>query len=550
MKKKIIPIVVMSMLAFSSTAYAFSDTEGHWAKDSIEELNKINIIKGYEDNTFKPDNYMSRAEVATIINRLTGATKESSKYIPDINRQDWYYSEIRKAVQSGVILGNEEGYTMPTSYITREEVVAMLSRAFYISGNTMLGGKYLDENDISDWAKDYVSDFVTYEYMTGYEDSTIRPKANVTRAEFITMLNRIFGTIAVNGMYSGELDGNLIVTGKNIVLNDLVVNGNLIIAEGTNKTISINDVEVKGNLILREEVDTKKIRVYGEKIYAYEEEEEHLNQYINEEYGIEFSISDLVTVYETWNTDDINYNEKNMLLLNIEQSGEYYLKSVETIGKEKIRAVDNIYNLAESGVIGNAFYILYDDITKGDNFKFLVIKRDDIVYTLLFRNITADNLVDNVLATLKLIDGEKVADRKNVIYKNSKLNLKFAYREEYIGVDDSYNTNNVYSGDAPLKLFIQVNTITDMQDYSFEEVQYLLKTLVAEDGDLLETEKMQIINKDAVKFKILTTENKIMYSLYIVIGNNLYNLIFTADEVIMNEVGDYFFEEIISSLEI
>ena len=550
MKKKIIPIVLMLILVFSSTSYAFSDISEHWAKDSIDELNKINIVNGYEDDTFRPDNYMTRAEVATIINRLTGATKESSKYIPDINRQDWYYSEIRKAVQIGVMQGDSKGYTRPTSYITREEVMAMLSRAFYISGNTMLTGKYVDESEISAWAGKYVSAFINFEYISGYEDGTIRPKAYITRAEFITILNRMFETIAVNGMYTGNFSGNMIVTGKNIVLNDLVINGNLIIAEGTNKTIRLKDVTVRGNLILREEIDTSEIHVYGNKFYAYEDLEERLNQYVNEEYGIEFSISDLVTVIESWNVENIDYSEKNMLLINIEQSDEYYLKSIGTIGKDKIREVDNIYNEAEKGMIGNAFYILYDDISKGDEYKFLVIKRDNTVYTLLFRNITADNLVDNVLATLKLVDGEKITDRKNVIYKNSKLNLKFAYREGYIGVDDSYNTNNVYSGDAPLKLFIQVNIITDMQDYSFEEVQYLLKTLANKDGELLKTEKMQIINKDAVKFKILTTENKIMYSLYIVIGNNLYNLIFTADELVMNEIGDYFFEEIIRSLEI
>ena len=141
-------------------------------------------------------------------------------------------------------------------------------------------------------------------------------------------------------------------------------------------------------------------------------------------------------------------------------------------------------------------------------------------------------------------------DRESVIYKNSKLNLKFTYREGYVGVDDSYNTQKIYSGDAPFKLFIQVTTITDMQDYSFEEVQYLLRTLAVKDGELLETEKMKIINENAVKFKILTQENKIMDSLYIVIGNNLYNLIFTAEEKAMNEVGDYFFEEIIKSIEI
>ncbi len=550
MKKKVIPILLMYMLIYASTIYAFSDVDEHWAKDSIEELGKINIVKGYEDESFKPDNYMTRAEVATVINRLIGITSEASNYIPDINRQDWYYTEIRKAVKAGFMKGDTLGYTRPNSLVTREEAITMLSRAFYISKPTMLTGKYNDENEISDWSKEYVTAFIDFEYIKGYEDGKIHPKSYITRAEFVTILNRIFKEIAVNGIYEENINGNLLVIGNNIALNNLTVNGDLIIAEGVSKTLKLKNVTVKGNLVLREELNSNQFDVYGKRINAYEQADLKLNKYTNKEYGIEFSISDVVTVVEKWNEENIDYKKKNLLLIDIEQLDEYYLKGIKTIGKSKIREVDTIYNFAESGNIGNAFYILYDDISNGENYKFLVIKRDNIVYTLLFSNITADNLVDNVLSTIKLYEGEKTLDRKKVIYKNDKLNVKFSYREDYIGIDDSYNTNNVYSGDAVMKLFIQVNTITDIEDYSFKQVQNLLKSLIAKDGDLLETDTLKIINNNAVKFKVLTPENKIMYSLYIIIGNNLYDFIFTADEEVMNEVGDYFFDEIINSLEI
>ena len=109
--------MLITLFAFSSTVCAFSDVEEHWAKDSIEKLNDVSIIKGYEDNTFRPDNYMTRAEVATILNRMNGVTKESSKYIPDVTRQDWFCSEIRKAIQSGVMNGDENGYIHPNSFV-------------------------------------------------------------------------------------------------------------------------------------------------------------------------------------------------------------------------------------------------------------------------------------------------------------------------------------------------------------------------------------------------------------------------------------------------
>ena len=550
MKKKIIPIMLMSMLTVSSSVYAFSDVDNHWAKDSIEKLSQINIVKGYEDNTFRPDRNMTRAEVATIINRLIGAQKESLKYIPDLDRQSWYSSEIRKSVQTGVIMGDENGYVRPTSYVTREEVVTMLSRAFYVSGNTMLTENYIDEEEISKWSKDYFATFVNYKYIMGYEDETIRPKAYITRSEFVTLLGRMFNTIAVGGMHTGKVDGNIIIAGDNVVLNNLTINGNLVIAAGTSKTLTLKNVEVKGNLILCEEMDIEKIYVQGKKIYAYERESDTLEQYKNDEYGIEFSISNQVKIIEAWKEKDIDYFENNMLLMNIEQSDDYYLKSIESIGKKKIRDVDRSYKITERGTINNAFYLLYEPLSRSENYKYLVIKRDNTVYTILFRNITLYNLVDNVLTTLKLIDGEKISDRNFEIYQNRKLSLKFTYRSGYVGVDDSYNTKKIYSGDAPFKLFIQVNTVTDMSDYSFDQLQAMLKQIARKDGELVKTENMKIISNDAVKFKILTSENKMIYSLYIVVGNNLYDLILTANEDVMDELGDYLFDEIIRSLEI
>lgn len=550
MRRKIIPIMLMSMLTVSSSVYAFSDVDNHWAKDSIEKLSQINIVKGYEDNTFRPDKNMTRAEVATIINRLIGAQKESLKYIPDLDRQSWYSSEIRKSVQTGVIMGDENGYVRPTSYVTREEVVTMLSRAFYVSGNTTLAENYIDEEEISKWSKDYFATFVNYKYIMGYEDETIRPKAYITRSEFVTLLGRMFNTIAVGGMHTGKVDGNIIIAGDNVVLNNLTINGNLVIAAGTSKTLTLKNVEVKGNLILCEEMDIEKIYVQGKKIYAYERESDTLEQYKNDEYGIEFSISNQVKIIEAWKEKDIDYFENNMLLMNIEQSDDYYLKSIESIGKKKIRDVDRSYKITERGTINNAFYLLYEPLSRSENYKYLVIKRDNTVYTILFRNITLDNLVDNVLTTLKLIDGEKISDRNFEIYQNRKLSLKFTYRSGYVGVDDSYNTKKIYSGDAPFKLFIQVNTVTDMSDYSFDQLQAMLKQIARKDGELVKTENMKIISNDAVKFKILTSENKMIYSLYIVVGNNLYDLILTANEDVMDELGDYLFDEIIRSLEI
>jgi len=84
--------------AMTSEAIAFSDVEGHWAEKSIQKAEEMKVITGYENNRFMPDSYMTRAELVTIINRFLEIQSETDKYIPDVTRQDWFHSDVRKAL--------------------------------------------------------------------------------------------------------------------------------------------------------------------------------------------------------------------------------------------------------------------------------------------------------------------------------------------------------------------------------------------------------------------------------------------------------------------
>ena len=135
-----------------------------------------------------------------------------------------------------------------------------------------------------------------------------------------------------------------------------------------------------------------------------------------------------------------------------------------------------------------------------------------------------------------------------MIYRNAKLALKFNYKKGYVGVDDSYNTNQVYSGDSIFKMFIQVNMITDMSNYSVEQIKTLLKTFVKNDGTIINEEVMMINNHNAIQFEI-TSENQKIISLYVIIGNNLYNFIFKGEATKVDVLGKDIFQSIINSME-
>ena len=549
MKQIIISFIFITIFILSSHAFAFSDTQDHWAEDTISRFQEYNIIKGYQDGSFQPNQYLTRAEVATIINRLIGATKESYRYVPDITRQDWYYSEIRKSLQSGVMLGDDNGYVYPERYITREEAVVMIGRAFCVETQRDIFVPYTDANEISKWSKDYFNTFINIGYINGYQDGTVHPKGNITRAEFITILDRMFENIVVKGIYTGSISGSMLIIGKGVTIKDAIINGSLYIAEGTKETLTLKNVEVKEDFVVRENISNLSEVLVEKNRYLLYSDDDVLEKYYNTDYGIEFSISPEVKVIEKTSQVPIDYEEENLLILGIEQNNDYLLKSIDSIGNKIVREFDNIYTFSEKGTIGkHSLYILYDDLSKGANHKCLIIKRDNTVYTLFFNKITVKNLFDNVVATIKLTPGASIIDREDVIYKNAKLNLKFTYREGYVGVDDSYNTGEIYSGDAPLRLFIQVNTITDMSNYTNVQIKSLLQSLAEKEGTLLESESLEIINNPAFKFKI-KADDKEKYLVYITVGNSLYHLIFTATEEDMSEVGEDFFNEIINSLE-
>ena len=179
----------------------------------------------------------------------------------------------------------------------------------------------------------------------------------------------------------------------------------------------------------------------------------------------------------------------------------------------------------------------------------IIIKRENVVYELAFYNAVSENLVDNVLSTLQLIQTENIVDHKDVVYKNSALSLKFLYKEFYVLVDDSYNTGIMNENEALFKLFVQVNTVTDMENYTMKEVKNLLTSIARNDGEITKVEDFKIINNEAIRF-VIKGEDRIINSLYIVVGNNLYNLIFTGEIDAMNEVGNDMFTNIINTIEI
>ncbi len=108
MQKRIFGLIIMLIILNINIVFAYSDTDKHWAEKGIEKLSVNGVISGYGDGTFRPNNNVTRAELITIINRLIANNNQNTRYVPDINTKDWYYTEVRKGIESRLCYRRQE----------------------------------------------------------------------------------------------------------------------------------------------------------------------------------------------------------------------------------------------------------------------------------------------------------------------------------------------------------------------------------------------------------------------------------------------------------
>lgn len=149
-------------------------------------------IVGYPDKTVRPQNGITRAEVATIFFRLLtdetrNANSTKSNSYSDVAAGAWYNHAVSTLSAMGIVKGDSHGKFNPNAPITRAEFAAIAAR-FDDKANTTA----VDFSDIaSHWAKDEISAAANNGWINGYTDGTFRPNNKITRAEAMTLVNRV-----------------------------------------------------------------------------------------------------------------------------------------------------------------------------------------------------------------------------------------------------------------------------------------------------------------------------------------------------------------------
>ena len=123
--KKIITLILSFLIIFTSLPVSaqFSDTDNHWAHDTAERMSDKGIITGY-NGLFRPDNPITRADLAVILDRLMSLDGAGENKFADL--PDAYYTDaVLKLNKAGIIFGYG-GYIRPLDNITRQEAAVMI----------------------------------------------------------------------------------------------------------------------------------------------------------------------------------------------------------------------------------------------------------------------------------------------------------------------------------------------------------------------------------------------------------------------------------------
>ena len=184
-----------------------TDQKGQVTVPEIAQTERHGIyIEGYPDGSFGPERGMTRAEAATIFARLLAekngdniSTVARTKF-DDIPAHAWYSGYVKYLNNHGVAYGKTKTTFAPDDAITRAEYTALAVRFFevYGDGSAEIMEKYKSFDDVSegDWAASYIQAAAKYGWVNGYEDGSFHPSRQITRAEVVTLTNRLLGRSA------------------------------------------------------------------------------------------------------------------------------------------------------------------------------------------------------------------------------------------------------------------------------------------------------------------------------------------------------------------
>ncbi|MDD7651431.1 MAG: S-layer homology domain-containing protein [Firmicutes bacterium] len=229
--------------------YSFPD---NWAGEPLRFAVRYGILKGRGGYDLDPTGNTTRAEMATMLVRLLGATEEAdlSGYT-DMSPKAWYYDEIGIAVNLGIFVGTSKTTMSPQRLITRQEAFTVLARAFGLYPTDASAYTcFRDSGELQPFARNAVSALYETGGVTGYEDGTLRPKAYITRQEVAALFYKLLDEIR-DTPEDMPASGRVLYRGTEPLPQGYSLDGTLILGAGQSGAVCLENCSVTGRLVLR-----------------------------------------------------------------------------------------------------------------------------------------------------------------------------------------------------------------------------------------------------------------------------------------------------------
>jgi hypothetical protein len=190
-----------SLYTVLQSGKTFADIKGHWAQGDIELLASKMLINGKSETAYVPGSNITRAEFAALLVRALGLQEGVLKegQFKDVAGTAWYAGSVAAATNENIIKGYDGKLFKPNENITREEMAVMISRASRVAGKDVVlsGGEqeqqvalFKDKQKISSWAVQDVALAVKAGIINGMPGGNFAPQTNADRAQSAVILKR------------------------------------------------------------------------------------------------------------------------------------------------------------------------------------------------------------------------------------------------------------------------------------------------------------------------------------------------------------------------
>ena len=241
-------LVVILAVAMTAAASAAS-----YMQPYLDKVVEWGVMRGDLEGNLNEDNYITRAEFSTMVNRAFGYDKTGPTPFRDVPENSWYAEDVGIAYNVGYIAGTSATTFSPNDNVTREQAALILARILMLQPQVGENTMFTDSRTMENWSRGYIASVAQQGLISGYPDGRFGPKDNLTRGQAAIILVNALGTPLMEaGDYTlGSVWGNVTITQSGTTLRNTVIGGDLYITEGVDLGhVTLENVTVLGKIVV------------------------------------------------------------------------------------------------------------------------------------------------------------------------------------------------------------------------------------------------------------------------------------------------------------